>query len=125
MSGLGRRELLQVAAATAALGVANRGLAQGRGRMSLLWDACQIPDFRKLADDTHARLCARVFNQVAQDKALPADWLDGQIAALDRVARAVVAELLPAARSRAVDLGFERIEPVAVRVDATAVRRQS
>ena len=31
MSGLGRRELLQVAAATAALGVANGGLAQGRG----------------------------------------------------------------------------------------------
>jgi ATP-dependent RNA helicase SUPV3L1/SUV3 len=61
-----------------------RRLAQGRGRMRLLWDACQIPDFRKLTDDTHARLCARVFTQVAQDKALPADWLDGQIAALDR-----------------------------------------
>lgn len=44
-----------------------------------------------------------------------------QIAALDRVARAVVAELLPAARSRAIDLGFERIEPIAVRVDATAL----
>jgi two-component system OmpR family sensor kinase len=29
-----------------------------------------------------------------------------QIAALDRVARGVVAELLPAARGRAIDLGF-------------------
>jgi two-component system OmpR family sensor kinase len=47
--------------------------------------------------------------------------LQAQIAALDRVARAVVAELLPAARSRAIDLGFEHIEPVTVRVDATAL----
>src|SRR5215510_2485312 len=31
MAGLGRRELLQVAAATAALGVADGGRAQGRG----------------------------------------------------------------------------------------------
>ncbi|MFL5288150.1 MAG: helicase-related protein [Rhodopila sp.] len=61
-----------------------RKLAQGRSRMRLLWDACQIPDFRKLTDDTHVRLCARVFTQVAQDKALPTDWLAGQIAALDR-----------------------------------------
>lgn len=47
--------------------------------------------------------------------------LQAQIAALDRVARAVVAELLPTARSRAIDLGFERIERIAVRVDATAL----
>ena len=31
MTGLGRRELLQVAAATAAIGATGRGLAQGRG----------------------------------------------------------------------------------------------
>ena len=37
-----------------------RDLAQGRRRVRLLWEACQIPDFRKLADDTHTRLCARV-----------------------------------------------------------------
>jgi ATP-dependent RNA helicase SUPV3L1/SUV3 len=61
-----------------------RALATGRGRIRLLWDACQIPDFRKLTDETHTRLCARVFSHVARDQALPADWLDGQIAALDR-----------------------------------------
>jgi ATP-dependent RNA helicase SUPV3L1/SUV3 len=52
--------------------------------MRLLWDACQIPDFRKLADDTHARLCARVFGHVATDTTLPTDWLEAQIAGLDR-----------------------------------------
>jgi ATP-dependent RNA helicase SUPV3L1/SUV3 len=61
-----------------------RKLAQGRRRMRLLWDACQIPDFRKLADDTHAKLCARVFGHVATDTTLPADWLAAQIAGLDR-----------------------------------------
>jgi ATP-dependent RNA helicase SUPV3L1/SUV3 len=61
-----------------------RKLAQGKRRLRMLWDACQIPDFRKLADDTHARLCARVFSHVATDTALPTDWLAAQIAALDR-----------------------------------------
>ncbi|HVZ09049.1 helicase-related protein [Rhodopila sp.] len=61
-----------------------RKLAVGRTRLRLLWDACQIPDFRKLTDETHARLCARVFTQVAQEKALPTDWLANQIASLDR-----------------------------------------
>jgi ATP-dependent RNA helicase SUPV3L1/SUV3 len=61
-----------------------RKLAIGRRRLRLLWDACQIPDFRKLADDTHAHLCARVFGHVATDTTLPTDWLAAQIAALDR-----------------------------------------
>jgi ATP-dependent RNA helicase SUPV3L1/SUV3 len=61
-----------------------RKLAIGSRRLRLLWDACQIPDFRKLTDDTHARLCARVFGHVATDTTLPTDWLAAQIAGLDR-----------------------------------------
>jgi len=61
-----------------------RRLAHGRRMVRLLWDACQIPDFRKLADDTHTNLCARVFGHVAREKRLPTDWLAGQIAALAR-----------------------------------------
>jgi ATP-dependent RNA helicase SUPV3L1/SUV3 len=61
-----------------------RKLATGRRRMHLLWDSCQIPDFRKLADDTHSKLCARVFGHVATDTHLPTDWLAAQIAGLDR-----------------------------------------
>src|SRR5271165_3523165 len=55
----------------------------GRSMVRLLWEACQIPDFRKLADDTHARLCARVFTHLAENRRVPSDWLGGQIAALD------------------------------------------
>ena len=50
----------------------------------VLWEACQIPDFRKLTDETHIRLCARVFGHIAKDGRLPTDWLAGQIAALAR-----------------------------------------
>jgi ATP-dependent RNA helicase SUPV3L1/SUV3 len=61
-----------------------RRLAQGRRAVRRLWDACQIPDFRKLADETHTRLCARVFQHIGRDARLPTDWLAGQIASLAR-----------------------------------------
>jgi ATP-dependent RNA helicase SUPV3L1/SUV3 len=61
-----------------------RKLAHGRAQVRLLWECCQIPDFRKLADDTHTNLCARVFGHIAREKRLPTDWLAGQIAALAR-----------------------------------------
>ncbi|WP_245870125.1 helicase-related protein [Teichococcus rhizosphaerae] len=57
-----------------------RRLARGKARMRLLWEACQIPDFRKLADDSHTKLCARVFGHLVKDGHLPADWVAGQIA---------------------------------------------
>ena len=61
-----------------------RRLAHGRRMVRRLWEACQIPDFRKLADDTHTKLCARVFGHIARDQRLPTDWLAGQIGALAR-----------------------------------------
>lgn len=61
-----------------------RDMARGRSRVRLLWDACQVPDFRKLTDETHNRLCARIFGHIVKDGRLPTDWLAGQIAALDR-----------------------------------------
>ncbi|MEI7711285.1 MAG: helicase-related protein [Rhodospirillales bacterium] len=61
-----------------------RNKARGRARLRLLWDACQIPDFRKLTDETHNRLCGRIFGHIVTDGKLPTDWLAGQIGALDR-----------------------------------------
>ena len=61
-----------------------RRRADSRARTRLLWDACQIPDFRKLADDSHTRLCGRVFGHLTTEGRLPTDWLSGQIAALAR-----------------------------------------
>ena len=61
-----------------------RGLADRRGRVRLLWEACQVPDFRKLADETHTRLCARIFSHLVRDGHLPTDWLANQIDGLAR-----------------------------------------
>jgi len=61
-----------------------RGLAQGSKRVRLLWEACQVPDFRKITDDSHARLCARIFAHSARGETLPEDWLETQFAALGR-----------------------------------------
>jgi ATP-dependent RNA helicase SUPV3L1/SUV3 len=59
-----------------------RAAAVGRRRVRMLWEACQVPDFRKITDDSHVRLCARIFSHLATDTKLPADWLDGQFAQL-------------------------------------------
>ncbi len=61
-----------------------RALARGSRRIRLLWEACGIPDFRKLADDTHSRLCARIFTQIAKHGHLPTEWLDTGIVGLAR-----------------------------------------
>ena len=59
-----------------------RTLAHGRRRVRLLWETCGIPDFRKLADDTHVRLCARVFVHLVREGRVPTAWLDVGIAGL-------------------------------------------
>ncbi len=61
-----------------------RDLSRGRRPLHVLWDACQIPDFRKLADESHARLCARVFAHVVRDGGLPTDWLAASFDGLGR-----------------------------------------
>jgi ATP-dependent RNA helicase SUPV3L1/SUV3 len=61
-----------------------RALARGRRMVGLLWEACQIPDFRKLADETHTKLCARIFFHIAREGRLPTDWLASQIGGLSR-----------------------------------------
>jgi len=62
-----------------------RQLGQGRARVRLLWEACQVPDFRKIADDSHTRLCAKIFGHLATDGRLPSDWVAGNIASLGNV----------------------------------------
>jgi len=59
-------------------------LASGRNRVSLLWDVCQVPDFRKLMTDAHVRLLAQLYRFLINGR-LPNDWVADQIARLDRV----------------------------------------
>lgn len=51
----------------------------------LLWDVCQIPDFRKTMDEAHARLLTRIYLYLTTPEArLPTDWVADQMARLDR-----------------------------------------
>ncbi len=62
-----------------------RKAAEGRAATRLLWEACQIPDFRKLATDAHVKLCGRVFNHLRTAKVLPEAWVRSEIEALDKI----------------------------------------
>jgi len=49
-----------------------------------LWEACQLPDFRKLTPDEHVKLVRNIFDHLTSDAGrLPDDWLQRQIARLD------------------------------------------
>jgi ATP-dependent RNA helicase SUPV3L1/SUV3 len=62
-----------------------RHAAGGRAGAKLLWEACQIPDFRKLATDAHVKLCGKVFLHLRRTGALPEDWVRTEIEALDKI----------------------------------------
>jgi ATP-dependent RNA helicase SUPV3L1/SUV3 len=60
-------------------------LARHRGAVRLLWEVCQIPDFRKVMSETHTRLLAHIFGHLAgPEERLPTDWIAGQMGNLDR-----------------------------------------
>jgi ATP-dependent RNA helicase SUPV3L1/SUV3 len=60
-------------------------LANNRAAVRLLWEVCQIPDFRKVMTDSHTRLLAHVFTRLrGPDEQLPTEWIRGQIRNLDR-----------------------------------------
>ena len=62
------------------------GLAQNPDTIRLLWEVCQIPDFRKTMPDVHVRLLARIFRHLCQrDGNLPADWVSAQLTQLERI----------------------------------------
>ncbi|MBM09358.1 MAG: disulfide oxidoreductase [Magnetovibrio sp.] len=60
-------------------------LASSPDGVRLLWDVCRIPDFRKLASDTHAELLTEIYQFLQGPKGrLPTDWLAQQIERLNR-----------------------------------------
>jgi ATP-dependent RNA helicase SUPV3L1/SUV3 len=62
-----------------------RERATDPARIRLLWDVAQVPDFRKLKPEMHARLMAQVYGHLtAHDEVLPDDWVAGQLGRIDR-----------------------------------------
>jgi ATP-dependent RNA helicase SUPV3L1/SUV3 len=54
-------------------------------RVKLLWEVCQVPDFRKTMTEEHTRLLGQLFEHLTQGgERLPEDWIDGHIKRLER-----------------------------------------
>src|SRR5690606_40288130 len=63
---------------------ATRRLADRRERVALLWDVCQISDYRNIAPANHAELVTTVFGQLARNGTIDEAWFAGQVASADR-----------------------------------------
>ncbi len=62
-----------------------RHAASSEERVRLLWQVCQIPDFRKTLTDAHLHLLATVYKHLTGKKGvLPNDWVGNMIAQLER-----------------------------------------
>ena len=61
-----------------------RNLAQSIDRVQLLWDICQIPDYRRIAPASHAELVGEIFSFIVRQGAVPDDWFARQVAFADR-----------------------------------------
>ncbi|HYE48135.1 MAG TPA: helicase-related protein [Azospirillaceae bacterium] len=60
-------------------------LATNPGAVRLLWEVCQIPDFRKVLSDAHTRMLSLIFRHLVQGGGrLPEEWVANQVARLDR-----------------------------------------
>src|ERR1700693_1011442 len=61
-----------------------RGMAHGAASVERLWDACQIPDYRKLSPAAHAELVTGLFGFLMQKGRMPSAWFAAQVDQADR-----------------------------------------
>ncbi|WP_209011723.1 helicase-related protein [Roseibium aggregatum] len=59
-------------------------MAKGPKAIELLWDVCQVPDYRKIAPANHAELLNTIYTHLMQDGAIADDWFSRQLAFADR-----------------------------------------
>jgi len=59
--------------------------ASSPDRVRLLWDICQIPDFRKTMSESHAQLLSKIFFDLTDGpERLATDWVASQVKRFDR-----------------------------------------
>ena len=58
---------------------------KGAGDVALLWDVCQIPDYRKLSMTAHAELCLDIGDFLFRHTRIPHDWMNMQLEPLKRL----------------------------------------
>jgi ATP-dependent RNA helicase SUPV3L1/SUV3 len=62
-----------------------RDMAHGAAAVERLWDACQIPDYRRIAPAAHAELVTTLFGFLMQKSRIPDAWFAAQVDQADRV----------------------------------------
>src|SRR3954465_3681801 len=61
-----------------------RDMAHGAAAVERLWDACQIPDYRKIATAAHAELVTSLFTFLMKKGLIPDAWFASQVELADR-----------------------------------------
>ncbi len=61
-----------------------RDMAHGAAAVERLWDACQIPDYRKIAPAAHAELVTTLFEFLMKRGRIPDAWFAAQVEQADR-----------------------------------------
>src|SRR6202012_449937 len=62
-----------------------RDMAHGAAAVERLWEACQLPDYRRIAPAAHAALVTTVFGFLMQKGRIPDAWYASQIDQADRI----------------------------------------
>ncbi|MEZ5823000.1 MAG: helicase-related protein [Xanthobacteraceae bacterium] len=61
-----------------------RDLAHGADAVERLWDACAIPDYRKISPAAHAELVTTIFGDLMRKGRIPDAWYAAQVDQADR-----------------------------------------
>jgi ATP-dependent RNA helicase SUPV3L1/SUV3 len=61
-----------------------REMAEGAEAVERLWEACQIPDYRRIAPAAHAELVTSLFRFLMQKGRIPDAWFAAQVDQADR-----------------------------------------
>ncbi|HMM87823.1 helicase-related protein [Bradyrhizobium sp.] len=62
-----------------------RDMAHGKAAVERLWDACAIPDYRKIAPAAHAELVTTLYAFLMKKGRIPDAWFAAQVDQADRV----------------------------------------
>ncbi len=60
-----------------------RDLARTRDAVERLWDACQVPDYRKIAPANHAEMVTTLYGFLMREGKIPDEWFARQVAQAD------------------------------------------
>src|ERR1700756_4684681 len=61
-----------------------RTMATSPAAVEQLWEACQVPDYRKIAPAAHAELVVTLYGFLRREGRIPVDWISRQVALADR-----------------------------------------